>query len=75
MSSDRSLNIGLMPLTGLFAWILLFAMAAINYQGSFLLFSAFSLSFLVLLLVGIYKNKSYVFLFLTLFFGLVFGSS
>jgi len=51
---------------GLSAWAFLFAASAKNYEGSLLIFSIFSLSFLMLLIAGFYKNKSYSFMFLSL---------
>tara|TARA_R110001632_G_scaffold60284_3_gene146337 strand:+ start:4753 stop:6462 length:1710 start_codon:yes stop_codon:yes gene_type:complete len=56
----------------LFIWFGLFSVGFSSYQGSKLLFCFFSFSFLILLITGFYKNKSYSFMFLTLFLWLGF---
>ncbi len=45
-------------------WVSLFFVGLIKYQGATLVFTLFSLAFLILLILGFYNNRSYVFMYL-----------
>ena len=53
-------------------WSLLFSVSLMKYQGSAFAFTLFSFSFLILLFLGFYKNKSYAFMYLAVFLWLGF---
>jgi len=53
-------------------WSLLFSVSLMKYQGSAFAFTLFSSSFLILLFLGFYKNRSYAFMYLAVFLWLGF---
>ena len=55
-----------------FVWLGLFVLALLHYPGSKLIYSLFSITFLGMLVGGLYKQDSYGYMFLTIFMWLGF---